>query len=78
MRLHLQQFGWLVCGGTSHRENVLLGRRGNDLWTIALGWQSMAGLMHTEWRHLTLRWRGRVIDKVPSPDVGARAAQLNR
>jgi len=27
---------------------------------------------------LTLRWSGRVIDKVPSPNVGVRAAQLNR
>ena len=27
---------------------------------------------------LTNRWSGRVIDKVPSPNVGARAAQLNR
>ena len=26
---------------------------------------------------LTLRWSGRVIDKVPSSHVGARAAQLN-
>jgi hypothetical protein len=23
-------------------------------------------------------WSGRVNDKVPSPDIGARAAQLNR
>jgi hypothetical protein len=29
-------------------------------------------------RCLTNRWSGRVIDKVPSSDVGARAAQLNR
>jgi hypothetical protein len=28
--------------------------------------------------HLTTRWSGRVKDKVPSPYVGARAAQLNR
>jgi len=28
--------------------------------------------------HLTNRSNGRVIDKVPSPDAGARAAQLNR
>jgi hypothetical protein len=28
--------------------------------------------------HLTLRWSGRVGDKVPSSNVGARAAQLNR
>jgi hypothetical protein len=27
---------------------------------------------------LTNRWSGRVIDKVPSSDAGARAAQLNR
>jgi len=27
---------------------------------------------------LTLRWSGRVEDKVPSPNRGARAAQLNR
>jgi hypothetical protein len=27
---------------------------------------------------LTNRWSGRVVDKVPSPNVGARAAQLNR
>ena len=27
---------------------------------------------------LTPRWSGRVRDKVPSPNVGARAAQLNR
>jgi len=27
---------------------------------------------------LTLRWSGRVIDKVPSPYIGVRAAQLNR
>jgi hypothetical protein len=27
---------------------------------------------------LTNRWSGRVEDKVPSPNVGARAAQLNR
>jgi len=27
---------------------------------------------------LTNRWSGRVIDKAPSPDVGVRAAQLNR
>jgi len=29
-------------------------------------------------RRLTLRWSGRVIDKVPSSYAGARAAQLNR
>ena len=29
-------------------------------------------------RRLTNRWSGRVEDKVPSPNVGARAAQLNR
>jgi hypothetical protein len=29
-------------------------------------------------RHLTNRWSGRVIDKVPSSNAGARAAQLNR
>jgi len=29
-------------------------------------------------RHLTNRWSGRVDDKVPSPGVGVRAAQLNR
>ena len=28
--------------------------------------------------HLTNRWSGRVEDKVPSPNVGVRAAQLNR
>ena len=28
--------------------------------------------------HLTPRWSGRVRDKVPSSNVGARAAQLNR
>jgi hypothetical protein len=27
---------------------------------------------------LTNRWSGRVIDKVPSSNVGVRAAQLNR
>jgi hypothetical protein len=27
---------------------------------------------------LTTRWSGRVKDKVPSSNVGARAAQLNR
>ena len=27
---------------------------------------------------LTIRWSGRVKDKVPSSDVGVRAAQLNR
>ena len=27
---------------------------------------------------LTTRWSGRVKDKVPSPNLGARAAQLNR
>ena len=27
---------------------------------------------------LTNRWSGRVKDKVPSSDIGARAAQLNR
>jgi hypothetical protein len=27
---------------------------------------------------LTNRWSGRVIDKVPSPDAGVRAAQLSR
>ncbi len=27
---------------------------------------------------LTPRWSGRVQDKVPSSDVGVRAAQLNR
>jgi hypothetical protein len=27
---------------------------------------------------LTNRWSGRVIDKVPSSNAGARAAQLNR
>jgi hypothetical protein len=27
---------------------------------------------------LTPRWSGRVIDKVPSPDTGVGAAQLNR
>jgi hypothetical protein len=27
---------------------------------------------------LTLRWSGRVDDKVPSSDAGVRAAQLNR
>jgi hypothetical protein len=30
------------------------------------------------WRRLTPRWSGRVVDKVPSSGVGARAAQLNR
>jgi hypothetical protein len=29
-------------------------------------------------RRLTSRWSGRVKDKVPSPNVGVRAAQLNR
>jgi hypothetical protein len=29
-------------------------------------------------RRLTNRWSGRVPDKVPSPNVGVRAAQLNR
>jgi len=29
-------------------------------------------------RRLTNRWSGRVLDKVPSSYVGARAAQLNR
>jgi len=29
-------------------------------------------------RRLTPRWSGRVKDKVPSPCVGVRAAQLNR
>ena len=29
-------------------------------------------------RGLTNRWSGRVEDKVPSPNIGARAAQLNR
>ena len=29
-------------------------------------------------RGLTPRWSGRVEDKVPSPEVGVRAAQLNR
>ena len=28
--------------------------------------------------HLTLRWSARVGDKVPSSNVGARGAQLNR
>jgi len=28
--------------------------------------------------HLTPRWSGRVKDKVPSSNVGVRAAQLNR
>jgi len=27
---------------------------------------------------LTNRWSGRVEDKMPSPNAGARAAQLNR
>jgi hypothetical protein len=27
---------------------------------------------------LTIRWSGRGDDKVPSPNAGARAAQLNR
>jgi len=29
-------------------------------------------------RGLTNRWSGRVKDKVPSPNAGVRAAQLNR
>jgi hypothetical protein len=29
-------------------------------------------------RRLTRRWSGRVKDKVPSSNVGVRAAQLNR
>jgi hypothetical protein len=29
-------------------------------------------------RALTNRWSGRVIDRAPSPNVGVRAAQLNR
>jgi len=29
-------------------------------------------------RRLTPRWGGRVDDKVPSPNDGVRAAQLNR
>jgi hypothetical protein len=29
-------------------------------------------------RNLTNRWSGRVMDKVPSSDVGVRAAKLNR
>jgi hypothetical protein len=35
-------------------------------------------MMLTECRDLTNRWSGRVQDKVPSPELGARAAQLNR
>jgi hypothetical protein len=36
----------------------------------------MTGIFDT--RRLTNRWSGRVQDKVPSPNVGVRAAQLNR
>jgi hypothetical protein len=36
----------------------------------------MTGMFDT--RRLTNRWSGRVKDKIPSSDVGVRAAQLNR
>jgi hypothetical protein len=35
-------------------------------------------LRHLKCCRLTPRWSGRVEDKVPSPNTGARAAQLNR
>jgi hypothetical protein len=36
------------------------------------------GLANETVRRLTPRWSRRVRDKVPSPNVGAHAAQLNR
>ena len=39
---------------------------------------SLAGSEKSAKRRLTPRWSGRVEDKVPSPNAGARAAQLNR
>jgi hypothetical protein len=39
-------------------------------------WRGMMGKL--QGRALTNRWSGRVRDKVPSPNVGVRAAQLNR
>jgi hypothetical protein len=43
-----------------------------------LHWSVQMGSFGTTNSGLTNRWSGRVRDKVPSSNIGARAAQLNR
>jgi hypothetical protein len=62
--------------GPGRGNSRLLRLRGESVWGhIALSVEQAQRKSECD---LTPRWSGRVQDKVPSPIVGARAAQLNR
>ena len=61
---------------------LVIGRRGVDSRLVVVGDKALRlregiAMVPTKCR-LTPRWSGRVRDKVPSSNSGARAAQLNR
>jgi hypothetical protein len=66
-------FGWLP----SERRLRTWSREGKRHGS-SLGPTRSINIWHLACVGLTPRWSGRVIDKVPSPNVGVRAAQLNR
>ena len=55
----------MSAGAVTSRSGVLIRRIDSTLWIRESG-------------GLTNRWSGRVKDKVPGPNAGVRAAQLNR
>jgi peptidoglycan/LPS O-acetylase OafA/YrhL len=67
----------LIPFGATHLALVIVW----SVLALPIGWfggEVRRGKTEHRRRDLTPRWSGRVIDKVPSSNVGVRAAQLNR
>jgi hypothetical protein len=61
--------------GAGNRGRIAPRSRRAERWQVAIFVDVRLG---GRMKRLTNRWSGRVIDKMPSPYIGVRAAQLNR